>query len=283
MRSQNLDKFKSEAPAYRLTHHKNVLDRARCGVVTSPYKSLDALRAAVQSSLNQEIDIVIQRYYNQFFKLAIQNITSNNGDNSIQDYHVQTLFKQILEDAKKMYGSNEFLASKLNTPNSANNVTFNLSNKRKRLNSRRDNENNFNVVNNRKQAFAKRLSSSEIEKKKIKQKESSELRKAMLKKRKLSTNTCRGRPPLGAKNKLTDLGINNWNSDRITVKTKFVLGSKANKALGFGSARGRLYTKHTDLFRYIGDAEDSKRFFYFIFISEHNFLITFSFHRGIST
>lgn len=49
-----------------------------------------------------------------------------------------------------------------------------------------------------------------------------------------------------------------WDPDRLTLDTKFVLGSKANKALGFGMTRGRLYTKHADLFRYIGDQEDKQ-------------------------
>ena len=49
-----------------------------------------------------------------------------------------------------------------------------------------------------------------------------------------------------------------WDPNRLSEDTKFVLGSKANKALGFGATRGRLYTKHADLFRYIGDQEDKQ-------------------------
>lgn len=45
-----------------------------------------------------------------------------------------------------------------------------------------------------------------------------------------------------------------WNPTRLSTSTKFVLGSKANKALGFAMTRGRLYTKHADLFRYELDA-----------------------------
>lgn len=110
-----------------------------------------------------------------------------------------------------------------------------LINKRKRLNSsnRRDNENNFNVVNNNsrnKQKFVniKRLSTSEMEKKKIKQNESREIRKAMLTKRKMGNGqqVARGRPPLSNKTKLSCLGENNFNKDRINSATKFVLGSK---------------------------------------------------------
>lgn len=33
---------------------------------------------------------------------------------------------------------------------------------------------------------------------------------------------------------------------------------RANKALGFGLTRGRLYIKHPELFRYSGDQEDKE-------------------------
>lgn len=46
----------------------------------------------------------------------------------------------------------------------------------------------------------------------------------------------------------------------------FSQGSKANKALGFGSTRGRLYTKHANLFRYIGDQEDKQ------WLQQHNLM-----------
>ena len=44
----------------------------------------------------------------------------------------------------------------------------------------------------------------------------------------------------------------------MTSETLFVLGSKANKALGLGQTRGRLYMKHPELFKYSGDAEDKE-------------------------
>lgn len=252
MRMRNLEKFKSEAPQYRLNAQRNILNRAKCAAINSSSKSLDILRSALQECINEELDSVIQKYFSQYFKPAIENIKRNNGENSVTDLHIQTVFRNMLEDAKKMY---PVPAEAIKTPTIANSVVMLAGTKRKR-----DGENNFNIVNSRKQ-FAKRLSSSEIEKKKIKQNESREIRKAMLKKRKLNNSVgqvARGRPPLNNKSKAVDLGANNLNPDRITLQTRFVLGSKANKALGFGSARGRLYTKHTDLFRYVGDQEDSK-------------------------
>jgi len=256
MRTRNLDKFKNEIPAYRFNHHKNVMDRAKINCLTSTTKSLDILRACLQSSFNQEVDNLLQKYLQQYFKPAIDNVRANKGDQSVSEYHIHTVFRQLLEEAKKMYFSPESMKITTPTLNS-----FSLS-KRKRLNStnRRENENNFNVVNNRAKqtlTFSKRLSTSEMEKKKKKQNQSKEICKVMLTKRKLgSGQVSRGRPPLS--NKKLDLGVDNLNPNRITEETRFVLGSKANRALGFGTARGRLYTKHTDLFKYIGDSEDKQ-------------------------
>lgn len=42
-----------------------------------------------------------------------------------------------------------------------------------------------------------------------------------------------------------------WDPERLTTETLFILGSRANKALGFGQTRGRLYMKHPELFKYV--------------------------------
>uniref|UniRef100_A0A3B3REH8 Deoxynucleotidyltransferase terminal-interacting protein 1 n=1 Tax=Paramormyrops kingsleyae TaxID=1676925 RepID=A0A3B3REH8_9TELE len=47
-----------------------------------------------------------------------------------------------------------------------------------------------------------------------------------------------------------------WDPSRLNEKTTFVLGSRANKALGMGGTRGRIYIKHADLFKYAADAQD---------------------------
>lgn len=49
-----------------------------------------------------------------------------------------------------------------------------------------------------------------------------------------------------------------WDPDRITYNTLFIMGAKANKALGFGQTRGRLYVRHPELVRYSGDQEDKE-------------------------
>nr|XP_054749053.1 deoxynucleotidyltransferase terminal-interacting protein 1-like [Lytechinus pictus] len=47
-----------------------------------------------------------------------------------------------------------------------------------------------------------------------------------------------------------------WDPSRLVPDTMFVMGAKANKALGLGATRGRLYIKHPELFKYAGDQDD---------------------------
>uniref|UniRef100_A0A6Q2ZF70 Deoxynucleotidyltransferase terminal-interacting protein 1 n=1 Tax=Esox lucius TaxID=8010 RepID=A0A6Q2ZF70_ESOLU len=47
-----------------------------------------------------------------------------------------------------------------------------------------------------------------------------------------------------------------WDPSRLNETSTFVLGSRANKALGMGGTRGRIYIKHADLFKYAADAQD---------------------------
>uniref|UniRef100_A0A915KPA0 DNTTIP1 dimerisation domain-containing protein n=1 Tax=Romanomermis culicivorax TaxID=13658 RepID=A0A915KPA0_ROMCU len=56
-------------------------------------------------------------------------------------------------------------------------------------------------------------------------------------------------------------GSARWNPDRLNKNTLFVLGSKANVALGLAAQRGRIYVKHPDLFKYAIDAEDNQSFY----------------------
>ncbi|XP_065062987.1 deoxynucleotidyltransferase terminal-interacting protein 1-like isoform X2 [Rhopilema esculentum] len=49
-----------------------------------------------------------------------------------------------------------------------------------------------------------------------------------------------------------------WDEARLIDGTEFIMGVKANKILGFASARGRLYTRHPDLFKYMADQDDKQ-------------------------
>lgn len=49
-----------------------------------------------------------------------------------------------------------------------------------------------------------------------------------------------------------------WDPRRLTQNTLFIMGAKANKVLGYGQTRGRLYVRHPELVRYSGDQEDKE-------------------------
>ncbi|XP_019736494.1 deoxynucleotidyltransferase terminal-interacting protein 1 isoform X2 [Hippocampus comes] len=49
-----------------------------------------------------------------------------------------------------------------------------------------------------------------------------------------------------------------WEPSRLNESSTFVLGSRANKALGMGGTRGRIYIKHADLFKYAADTKDKQ-------------------------
>ncbi|XP_057701997.1 deoxynucleotidyltransferase terminal-interacting protein 1 [Corythoichthys intestinalis] len=49
-----------------------------------------------------------------------------------------------------------------------------------------------------------------------------------------------------------------WEPSRLNERSTFVLGSRANKALGMGGTRGRIYIKHADLFKYAADTKDKQ-------------------------
>ncbi|CAL1612938.1 unnamed protein product [Knipowitschia caucasica] len=49
-----------------------------------------------------------------------------------------------------------------------------------------------------------------------------------------------------------------WDPNRLNESSTFVLGSRANKALGMGGTRGRIYIKHSDLFKYAADVKDKQ-------------------------
>ncbi|XP_065656869.1 deoxynucleotidyltransferase terminal-interacting protein 1 isoform X3 [Hydra vulgaris] len=49
-----------------------------------------------------------------------------------------------------------------------------------------------------------------------------------------------------------------WEESRLNEDVEVIMGVKANKILGFASARGRLYIRHPQLFKYLGDQDDKQ-------------------------
>jgi len=269
MRNMNLMNFPTNSGTYRATYRSQTvsLHRARMGGTTSTAKSLNLLRQTLQHTINKEINEVIQKYLDRFFRPAVDNIRNNNGVNSVSEQHIQAVCRQILEDAKKMYFAGLFTRS--NSPITA---AFSNSNLAENLS---DNENNNPASESRVPTRNKRNKDSDSDS------EASSLNtlKPIAPRKKMTThkhfssanssgNGSERSTPVKFHSsakvsqseamKRVKRDGRKWDPTRLSTQTKFVLGSRANKALGFGTTRGRLYTKHADLFRYIGDQEDKQ-------------------------
>ncbi|XP_050409021.1 serine/arginine repetitive matrix protein 1 [Patella vulgata] len=236
MRLKNLANFPANAASYRSAYRAQsvAVQRAKLCSITGAGKTLDLLRQTLQKSINKEIDAVIQKYVEKFFNLGIANIKENTGPTSVTDEHLNSVCRQILEESKKMYivESRRSVSPVRDFPD---NVSDTGSNSGKRT-----------LIKKR------RLSDSDSEK-------GSDLSIPRKIKRK-------GRPHISGRStpsKIRNIDIvrregPKWDPERLNLDTLLVMGAKANKALGLGNTRGRLYIKHPDVFKYSGDQEDKQ-------------------------
>lgn len=255
MRPFNLNNFPSGQTTYRTTHRSQsiAMHRARMGFVSSTQKSLDILRQNLQKSINKDIDEVVRKYLDRFFKPGIENLRRNNGENSVSDEHVQGVCRQMLEEAKKMYIT---VHTRGSTPvgDYSDSETGSQT------------EWKFGRPFTRSPQMRKRKDSDTDS-------EASQVHVKPVKKK--------GRPPLylsgGVSGRSTPSKQGKhaepikregpkWNPERLGKDTVFVMGARANKALGFGLTRGRLYIKHPELFKYCGDADDK------LWLYDHNLM-----------
>ncbi|XP_074641287.1 uncharacterized protein LOC141899034 [Tubulanus polymorphus] len=230
----------SHRPTYR--SHSIAMHRAKAGCITSSAKSLDLLRQNLQKSVNKEIDEVIQKYVEKYFKSGMDNIRMNNGENSVTDEHLQAVCRQIMEEAKKMYSD-----TRSSTP--AGDISDNISEAgshveppvkkrqprtlagRRRKHSDSDSEASQPVVSTKKKKgrFAH-----------------------------LHGGSGRLTPCKSVKPEQIKREGPKWDPERLNEDCRFVMGAKANKALGLGNTRGRLYIKHPNVFKYSGDQDDKQ-------------------------
>jgi deoxynucleotidyltransferase terminal-interacting protein 1 len=243
MRVVNLNNFPITQTLYRTNYrsHSTACVRAKMGSIQNTAKSLDLMRNLLQKSINKEIDVIIQKYIEEFFRPAIENIRLNNGENSVSDEHMQTVCRQILEEAKKMYSSDIRSA----TP-------FDVS-----VDSMSD---AGSVVEGRPSRHAQLYA---VRKRRLSSGSESSSHTAKLKRKgrvmpHLQSGSGRSTPSRTIKSEPIRREGPQWNPDRLKPDTQFVMGSKANKALGLGATRGRLYIKHPDIFKYGGDQDDKQ-------------------------
>ncbi|XP_041096019.1 deoxynucleotidyltransferase terminal-interacting protein 1-like [Polyodon spathula] len=206
--------------------HRQVHRRGRRSQMTvsftDPVISMDLLRAVLQPSINEDIRAVFNKYM-KFFQKAACNVKENVGDEVHPEQLIREACQNCLEQAKLLFTDGEKPMSKpaLDLPGP------------KRVRQMED--------------------------------ESSQRGSPVPKKRK-------GRPPgpATANDRLASTGSMSktkmaevikregpkWDPARLKESTTFVLGSRANKALGMGGTRGRIYIKHADLFKYAADPQD---------------------------
>uniref|UniRef100_A0A6G1RZY6 Deoxynucleotidyltransferase terminal-interacting protein 1 n=1 Tax=Hypotaenidia okinawae TaxID=2861861 RepID=A0A6G1RZY6_9GRUI len=199
--------------------HRQVQRRGRRSQMTTsftdPAVSMDLLRAVVQPSINEEIRAVFNKYM-KFFQKAAINVRDNVGEDVDPEQLIQETCRSCLEQAKLLFSDGKKVVP--------------------------------------------RVPHEQVAPKRARQMDDEPNRRGspVPKKRK-------GRPP--GQSLLNDRGVTNmsalkikvsepvkrdgpkWDPTRLTETTTFVLGSRANKALGMGGTRGRLYIKHPHLFK----------------------------------
>lgn len=205
--------------------HRQVHKRGRRSQMavsfTDPTVSMDLLRAVLQPSINEEIQTVFNKYM-KFFQKAAINVRENVGEEVDPEQLIQDVCRSTLEQAKLLFSSNDKAVIR---------PTSELA------------------------GFKRARQVDE---------ESSQRGSPILKKRK-------GRPPGNmSQSERAALGLGGWkiksepvrrdgpkwDPARLKETTKLVLGSRANKALGMGGTRGRIYIKHPELFKYAADPQD---------------------------
>uniref|UniRef100_A0A8B9FQW3 Deoxynucleotidyltransferase terminal-interacting protein 1 n=1 Tax=Amazona collaria TaxID=241587 RepID=A0A8B9FQW3_9PSIT len=199
--------------------HRQVQRRGRRSQMTTsftdPAVSMDLLRAVLQPSINEDIRSVFNKYL-KFFQKAAINVRDNVGEEVDPEQLIQETCRSCLEQAKLLFSDGKKVVPRLpheqTVPKRARQIDEELNRR-----------------------------GSPIPKKR------------------------KGRPP--GQSLLNERGVSSvaawkikvsepvrrdgpkWDPSRLTETTTFVLGSRANKALGMGGTRGRLYIKHPHLFK----------------------------------
>ncbi|XP_039591217.1 deoxynucleotidyltransferase terminal-interacting protein 1 isoform X1 [Polypterus senegalus] len=216
----------SSNPWNIMIKHRQVHRRGRRSQMavsfTDPVISMDLLRSVLQPSINEDIQAVISKYM-KFFQKAASNVKENVGDEVQADQLIRDTCRSCLEHAKQLYPDSD------------------------------------------KPSVKPPIDGLVMKRSKQIDEESSQRGSPIQKKRK-------GRPPgpVISFDRVAPVGFLSkpkvveplkrdgpkWDPTRLSENTTFVLGSRANKALGMGGTRGRIYIKHADLFKYAADPQD---------------------------
>jgi hypothetical protein len=259
------------------------MERARNSILSDPYESLDLLRKLIQEDITKKVGHVMQEFVKDYFGPAVENMKQNllGGDSqnktnepSYCSHHwLENVCCDALEHAKLAFKNlNSFKPIGVDNNNCSENTNIH--------NVKIIKQECEEVSNNVARACKRKLeqysagtssSSTSVENAPpIKRKNS---KKHNFADSSISTNSTIVRAAVS--NSIDNAGDTilitkqgkpvrregpKWNPGRLKAEeTLFVLGSRANKALGLGGpGRARLYTKHPDLFKYSIKDRDEK-------------------------
>ncbi|XP_023264043.1 deoxynucleotidyltransferase terminal-interacting protein 1 [Seriola lalandi dorsalis] len=187
---------------------------------TDPQVSMDLLRAVLQPSFNDDIMAVFKKYQ-KFFEKAAENVKENVGEDIQTDQLIKEACRNVLENAKQLFPEGE-------VKRAGPDVTI----KRSRPGDDDCNQRGSPLLKKRKTRPSAAPASSD---------------------RPLTFSS-----QVKPKSDPIKREGPKWDPSRLNDSSTFVLGSRANKALGMGGTRGRIYIKHADLFKYAADAKDKQ-------------------------
>ncbi|XP_022232862.1 uncharacterized protein LOC111081180 [Drosophila obscura] len=227
------------------------------GSAESAMRALELLRISVQQSFDSEVNEIIKRYMNNYFKPAFGNIKENLGQQSVNEETLQKMSScALLENAKAQY-TNFVRQHRLGAGVS----------EQHRLALKRVAKPQENTIGNK--VFANNLgfgatkpmpcTAATVNQMPALQAMQMFPQQAQLQtvqplqqqQHRMVTPILGGALPTPVRRQIF------WNTAQISTSTKFVLDVQANLAFGFGTdGKERLASKHPELIRYLPDAED---------------------------
>ena len=266
------------------------MERAKHSILSDPYESLDLLRKLIQEDINKKVNSVMQEFVKDYFGPAVENMKQNllgtQSQNSLENstycshHWLENVCCDALEHAKLAFrnvntfkkisianNNNGEVHDKIHSESIINNETGHILNESRPLKRKFDPS-----LGDMKLSEEDGNTSTPVD-------YTAPLKRRNNKKHNntgCSQSTTSASGKAAVSNSIDNAGDTilitkqgkpvrregfKWNPERLKSKeTLFVLGSRANKALGLGGpGRARLYTKHPDLFKYsIKDREDKE-------------------------
>ncbi|KAJ8043828.1 Deoxynucleotidyltransferase terminal-interacting protein 1 [Holothuria leucospilota] len=251
---------------HRITKQQGLSFKGKNGTPSfNPLPALEILRCTLQRRINKDIQKVFQ-YYAQFFQMAVDNMRDSFGPNAVTEDHLLMVFRNSLEAAKEI-----FTSQPRRTRNPHGKHSHDKFHPMKFPESHHAPEKGWEWQDSEEPAEKRqKIDNDDCESSVF------SMRPAPT----IQTRKRKGKAPPHHSDYTTDIPTSigpalkpkvkvesvkregpKWNPQRLTRESRFVMGARANKALGLGATRGRIYIKHPEMFKYSGDQDDKQWLF----------------------